>query len=100
MTIQEEQHIPLAEKLRYWRSEGSLMLDPKATPSRTPNKAPPAKAQPNWEAGIVTEKRPGGTEMPMIDAQTLNPIRVKAYSERRSHYEAERRKLHNAPPSA
>lgn len=61
-----------------WRT---VSVAPSAMPSRK-NSAPPASANPAWERGIVTEKRPDGSEMPYLDARG-NPIRVKAFGEHR-----------------
>jgi hypothetical protein len=58
-------------------------IAPSATPSRM-NSVPPPKANPAWERGVVTQKRPGGTEMPVFrPGSTSSYLRVKEAGERR-----------------
>lgn len=80
-------------KLRYWRTEGTMHLDPRATPSRR-NGIPPRKPDPAWERGRLTDRRPGGFEMPVL-GKDHQPIGVKEASENRGAIEARRRQLHN-----
>jgi hypothetical protein len=54
------------------------------------------KADPAWERGVVTDKRPGGFEMPLLDSE-LNPVRMKHYAENRHKIEARREQLRNDP---
>lgn len=83
-----------AEKLRYWREHG-LNVAPSALPSRTPGAAP-ATPDPAWERGIVTETRPDGSVMPMLNDH-LEPIPIKAYGENRRHYEGIRKRQLSGP---
>lgn len=62
------------------RQKGVLVA-PSSLPSQM-NKVPPPKANPVWERTIVTEKRPDGSRMPILDHR-LKPIRVKEYTQRR-----------------
>lgn len=41
--------------------------------------------QPSWEKGRITEKRPGGFEMPFIDPKTGKAMTQKAYAEGGRH---------------
>lgn len=54
------------------------------------------KADPAWERGIVTDKRPGGFEMPLLDSE-FNPVRLKHYAENRHKIEARREQLRSDP---
>lgn len=56
------------------------------------------KPSSSWEAGIVTDKRPGGYEMPLLDGtDDYKPIRMKQYAERRHEIDAQRDRLRNDP---
>lgn len=90
----DDQHLCIACKLIYWRSEGSLHIDPRATPSRR-NRVEPRRANPAWEKGSMSEARPGGTRMPLISDSTFAPIPVKKYGENRRAFETQRRDLAN-----
>jgi hypothetical protein len=59
-----------------------LMVAPSAMPSRM-NTKPPPTANPAWERGIVTQKRPDGSEMPVFRPNSREPLRVKEYGEHR-----------------
>lgn len=66
----------------------NLMVAPSATPSRM-NKVPPRQANPAWERGVVTQKRPGGTEMPLLrPGSTSSYLRVKEAGEKRRDIDA------------
>jgi hypothetical protein len=62
-------------------------------PSRM-NSVPPPTANPAWERGIVTEKRPDGSVMPILN-KNMKPLRVKEYSENRRAIDAQLRKVKN-----
>lgn len=81
----DDQHLCFKHKLEYWRNEGSMQLDPRATPTRR-NAAPPRAPDPAWERGRVRDPRPDGTSMPLLD-ESLKPIGVKRYGENRQKYE-------------
>lgn len=70
-----------------------VMAAPSATPSRMNDVAPP-KANPAWERGIVTESRPGGYRVPVLDAN-FKPIRVKQYAQNRRKIEEGLRRIKN-----
>lgn len=56
------------------------------------------KPNSSWEAGIVTEKRAGGFEMPLLDGRDdFKPVRMKQYAERRREIDAARDRLRNDP---
>lgn len=56
------------------------------------------KPDPAWERGILTEKRPGGAEMPILDPKDdWKPIRLKQAGERRHEIEAGRDRMRNDP---
>lgn len=59
-----------------------VSVAPSATPSRM-NTLPPRKADPAWERGIISERRPDGSRMPILRPGTTTPLRVKEYGERR-----------------
>lgn len=67
-----------------WRT---VSVSPSAMPTRHNHKAP-RKPDPAWERGIVTERRPDGSEMPYLDGKG-NPIHVKQFAENRASYEAQ-----------
>lgn len=71
----------------------NLMVAPSAMPTRM-NDKPPPKANPAWERGIVTQKRPDGSEMPLLRPGSLEPMRVKEYGERRRDVDAQVKNLH------
>lgn len=68
------------------RNKG-IHLDPRATPSRR-NTIPPARANPQWEKGVVYQERPGGTQMPVLAPGTLRPMGVKELADNRSGVES------------
>lgn len=70
----------------------NVAIAPSAMPSRM-NHNPPPKANPVWERGIVTDKRPGGFEMPLLRPGTTEPLRVKEHSEKRRDIDAQLRNL-------
>ena len=74
------------------RAKG-VQIAPTALPSRM-NKVSPRRADPTWERTKVTQKRPGGTEMPIL-TETGKPLRVKEYGERRREITSKLRSLHN-----
>lgn len=80
-------------KLRYWRGQGTLNLDPRATPSRR-NGIPPRKPDPAWERGRVTEERPGGFRVPILNSEG-QPLGVKEHADNRRAIESRRRELRN-----
>lgn len=86
----------LACKLVAWRTGGGLNVAASAMPSRF-KAGNPQRANPVWERGIVTERRCDGSVMPMLHAETLNPIPVKAYGEGRRGYDEQRRRLRTDP---
>lgn len=86
----------LACKLAAWRCGGGLNVAASAMPSRF-RAGNPQRANPVWERGIVTERRPDGSVMPMLHAETLNAIPVKAYGENRRNYDEQRRRLRTDP---
>ena len=72
----------LKEKLRFGREHGGLQISPAATPNRR-NTVAPRAADPAWERGIITDPRPNGTRMPVLDGKTLEPIGVHEAQSRR-----------------
>lgn len=85
----------LACKLVAWRN-GGMNLAASATPSRY-RVGNPQRANPVWERGIVTERRCDGSVMPMLNAETLDPIPIKAYGEGRRGFDEQRRRLRTDP---
>lgn len=59
---------------------------PSAMPTRM-NKVPPPKANPVWEKQIITDKRCDGSEMPIFERGTNQPLHVKQYTEDRRYYD-------------
>jgi hypothetical protein len=55
-------------------------------------------ADPSWEKGIITETRPDGSRIPMLD-EKLNPLRVKRYGEEREVWDTRRKELATQPRS-
>lgn len=70
----------------------NVCVAPSAMPSRM-NSIPPPTAKPVWERGVVTDKRPDGSEMPVFSPGTREPLRVHEYSEKRRFVEERRRLL-------
>jgi hypothetical protein len=70
-----------------------VTVAPSALPSQM-NSVPPRTANPAWERGIVTEKRPGGHVVPVLDSR-LKPIRVKQYAQKRREIDAGLRSIKN-----
>lgn len=60
----------------------NVCIAPSAMPSRM-NNVPPPKPNPAWERGIITDKRPDGSEMPVFSPGTRDPLRVKEAGEKR-----------------
>ena len=61
------------------------------------NKLRPVK-QPGWEGTPVTEKRPGGFEVPFVHADNPSaPVTAKQMQNRRGHYEQQIDRLKNDP---
>lgn len=63
----------------------AVSVSPSATPNRTsnrPQRRRPSNAKNSWERGIVTDQRPDGSAMPILDASNA-PIHVKQYGEER-----------------
>lgn len=71
----------------------NLMVAPSAMPTRMNDKPPPT-ADPAWERGIVTQERPDGSRMPLLQPNSLEPMRVKQHGENRRNIEAQLRNLH------
>jgi len=73
----------------------AIHVSNEAIPNRLNNqrRVPPRTADPAWERGYVTERRPGGTVMPMLVPGTTRPMRVKQYAEGRQGFEEQRRRL-------
>ena len=70
-----------------------VMAAPSATPDRM-NGNPPPMANPAWERGIVTETRPGGHVVPVLNAN-MKPLRVKEYSQHRRAIDSRLRQIKN-----
>lgn len=68
------------------RSKG-VQVSPAATPSRTRQLKKPTDP-PSWEAGIVTDKRPDGSQMPLLTSGG-DVMRVKEYGENRRSIDAQ-----------
>ncbi len=51
-----------------------------------PGKRPRVNTDNAWERGILTEERPGGTRVPIMD-DNMQPIPLKTYSENRKKYD-------------
>lgn len=69
-----------------------LQWSPSCHPS-TRNTIPPKTPDNAWERGIVTQDRPGGTQMPILDKNNLEPMPIKDLSHRRHEVEEGLRKL-------
>lgn len=65
----------------------NLSVAPSAMPTRM-NRVPPARHNPAWEKGIVTDKRPGGYEMPVFSPGTREPMGVHEMSSKRRQVDA------------
>jgi hypothetical protein len=62
------------------------------------NSKPRPVEQPVWEGTKVTEKRPGGFEIPFVHAdKPSNPVTAKQMQNKRGHYEAQIKRLKNDP---
>ena len=72
----------------------SVQWSPSCHPS-TRNSIAPKTPDNSWEKGIVTQDRPGGTVMPVLD-QNLEPVPIKDLSHRRHEIEGGLRKLRNS----
>lgn len=53
----------------------------------------------SWEAGQAVDKRPGGFEMPILDAQG-NTMSIKKYAENRHTYDESRRAIREKAQAA
>ncbi len=62
-------------------------ITPSSMPTRM-NSIPPAKHNPAWEKGIITDKRPDGSEMPILEPGTNTPLHVKHYYENKRQIDA------------
>lgn len=62
-------------------------VTPSSMPTRM-NTIPPAKPNPAWEKGIITDKRRDGTEMPIFEPGTRSPLHVKQYYENKRTIDA------------
>jgi hypothetical protein len=71
-----------------------IQWSPAATPS-TRNTNPPKPSDNAWEKGIVTQDRPGGTVMPILD-KNLEPMPIKDLSTKRHEIQDGLRRLHQA----
>ena len=76
------------------RAKG-VQLSPQATPNRRAVRRDPGprQADPAWERGIVTEDRPGGFKMPLLEPGTRAPLHVKQYGEHRRDIDAQVKRL-------
>lgn len=70
----------------------SIRLSAACHPTKTPSPTPPHRPNASWEAGLATDHR----GVPYLDKK-LNPLGVKQFAENRSGYEADIRRLRNAP---
>ena len=52
-----------------------------------PGRKPRVNTDNAYERGILTERRPGGTEVPIMD-DAMQPIPIKKYNENRHKYDA------------
>lgn len=79
------------------RAKG-VAVSPAATPNRRANRPQPYRRPdaPSWEAGEVSEPRPGGTRMPYLGADG-KPLRVKEWGENRKRYEDRLSRLKRDP---
>lgn len=77
------------------RAKG-VSVAPSATPSRFRHGTLRKPSAPSWEKGIPTEKRPGGTEMPIL-REDGSRMRIKEHSQRRREIEAIRDRQRHAP---
>lgn len=73
----------------------TVQLSPAATPTRMNDVPPEASRYNAWERGIVTERRPGGFEMPVIDSKGL--IGVKKWADNRHRYDDARKRVRQDP---
>lgn len=72
-----------------------IQLSPAATPNRRLLRPDPGVAKPklSWEAGVVTERRVDGSQMPVLEPGTRHPIGVKQYGENRRAFDEQRKRL-------
>ena len=84
------------ERKARWRS---IALGGRAAgQSVATNSRPRPIQQPVWEGTKVTEKRPGGFEIPLVHADNpSNPVTAKQMQNRRGHYERQLDRLKNDP---
>jgi hypothetical protein len=80
------------------RNKG-VQLSPKATPNRTTARKHVVRPmqQPSWENGIVTDRRPDGSRMPVLAPGTLRPLGVHEQASMRHRIDEGLRRLHNDP---
>lgn len=76
------------------RAKG-VNVSPAAMPSRR-RWGNPRRAEPSWEKGIATEKRPGGFEMPILTESGAR-MHVKEAAERRHEINNRREQLRSDP---
>ena len=74
----------------------SVQWSPSCHPS-TRNTIAPRTPNNSWEKGIVTQDRPGGTVMPVLESHNLEPIPIKDLGHRRHEIKDGLHKLRNAP---
>jgi hypothetical protein len=68
-----------------------VAVAPSATPSRTQNMTPTPMTPPSHYKNVLTEDRPGGFKMPVLNPDG-SPVRHKQASEQSSHFEDQRRR--------
>ena len=61
---------------------------------------PSRMAEPSYEKGIATEKRPGGFEMPYLVPDSGSPMGIKEANEKRKQIKDMRDKLRHTPTSS
>lgn len=79
------------------RDYSAVYYSNEATPTRFHDRKqkPPKVSEPSWEKGVVTDKRPGGTEMPLLNPDH-SPVHVKQYAENRRAIDARVKQIKNS----
>jgi hypothetical protein len=69
----------------------TISLSPKLTPSRSLNMVPTPMEPPSHYKNILTEDRPGGFKMPVLNPDG-SPVRHRQAQEQRTRFEEARRR--------
>ena len=69
-----------------------IQVAPSATPRRH-NRIGGRRHNASWEAGTISEVRPDGSRMPLLEPNTRHPLHVKQYGENRRAIDEQVRNL-------